>query len=176
MIVPFAVLTVRGVRDIGGYFDAGKPSRDAGHKAWAFVLLASLVGFVTLVPWRSVTKYYHYRGARGDVRELADRLGFDGGLVFVRSEVLGSPERTWATSSYASAFALNPPSLDRDAREAIYALDLGPESRERLCRYFDNRPVWVVAGPELTGDGFQVVAGPIHPGNLEACRNLGGNN
>ena len=48
---------------------------------WDFVLLVLLLG--VFVPWRSIDKYWHYRGMRADVRVLARARGFDDGLVLI---------------------------------------------------------------------------------------------
>ena len=163
MILPCAVLTIRGAQMFASRWaaaasrgeagTASAPVSDAGaSKVWAFVLLASLIGTANLLTWRSLDKYYHYRGMRADVRRLEPQFGR--GLVFVRGKVF---------PDYAAAFALNPAGLERDAKGSIFAQDLGPESRERLKAYYADRAVWVVAGPTETGGAFRIVEGPLPP-------------
>jgi hypothetical protein len=127
---------------------------------WAFVLLASLTGFVNVMPWRAIDKYKDYRDVRGDVRRLEAQHNFGRSLVFIRGE---KPSFPWSSSSFASAFSLNPPTFDQDTPQPIYVRDLGPESREALRKHYADRPAWIIASPELTGDGFRLVEGPLPP-------------
>lgn len=164
MILPCAVLTIRGAQVFADRWTAAAASRKgegaasssgdgaAPHRVWAFVLLASLIGTVNLVTWRSLDKYYHYRAMRADIRGLEPQFGRS--LVFVRGRLF---------PDYAAAFPFNPPSLGRDAQGPIFAHDLGPESRARLEAFYSDRPVWVVAGPTETSDGFRIIEGPLPP-------------
>lgn len=164
MILPCAVLTIRGAQEFAARWASAAASRReegvtsssvagaAASKVWAFVLLASLIGSVNLVTWRSLDKYYYYRGMRADIRGLQPQFGRS--LVFVRGRQF---------PDYAAAFPFNPPSLGRDAQGPIFAHDLGPESRARLEAYYADRPVWIVAGPSETGGAFRIVAGPLPP-------------
>jgi hypothetical protein len=160
MILPLTVLTVRGAQAVAegpGRENLGLDPRTVG----AFVLLASFSGLLNVIPWRSLDKYPNYRGVRAEVRRLQTEYRFGRSLVFVRAESGGE---------YASAFALNPPTLSADSAGPIYALDRGPESRARLIAFFADRPVWVMEGPSLTRGGFRVVAGPLSP---EQAQKLG---
>ena len=167
MILPCAVLTIRGAHRFASRWiscaknirtnetgaavvaaSATRASAGAG-KVWAFVALATLIGVVNMLTWRSLDKYYHYRGMRADLRALKPQFGR--GLVFVRGEVF---------PDYAAAFVENPPDLNREAYGAIFARDLGPESRARLQAYYTGRPVWIVAGPSETGAEYRIVEGP----------------
>jgi hypothetical protein len=65
---------------------------------------------------------------------------------------------------YAPAMALNAVPFERDTPGTVYALEAGPESRERLRSYYADRPVWVVAGGSVTGGKAKILAGPIAPG------------
>lgn len=158
MIVPLAALTVRGAMDFppkkadSAASDAAPP---ASGRVWAFVLLASALGTLNLIPWRAADKYYHYRGTRPDIRTLAQEYNFGRSLVLVR----GLP-----FEDYAPAMQLNPPRFDRDAPGTIYAFDAGPDSCVRLRTYYADRPVWIIAGKTVTGTKAQVNAGPIAPG------------
>lgn len=171
MIVPTTVLTVRGAQEFAARWsekqpgDAPKLRGGAGTRVWAFVVLASVVGLANLLPWRSVDKYKNYRGVRADVRWLEREHRFGKSLVFVRGQGVLPP---WATPVFSSAFALNPPTFERDAPGPIYARDLGPESRERVQRYYADRPVWILADPTLTGGEFRVLEGPLPPRHFGA--------
>jgi len=151
MILPAAVLTVRGARALIERLRASGLSSADSQRVWAFVALASLLGVVNLLPWRSLDKYHNYRGVRADIRWLEGKHHFGHSLVLVRG-----PE--WP--DYASAFPFNPATFNREAPGPIYARELGPTSTERLRNYYEDRPVWVLAGPTETGNGFQVVERP----------------
>lgn len=157
MILPLTVLTVRGAQFVADHLLELSGEHAITTRTWAFVGLATVLGLVTVIPWRSLDKYPNYRGMRGDVRRLARESHFGRSLVLVRGE--GGAE-------YESAFALNPPTISPDAPGPIYALDRGPASREVLFRFFPNRPVWIVAAPSVTGDEFRVVEGPLKPSQL----------
>jgi 4-amino-4-deoxy-L-arabinose transferase-like glycosyltransferase len=164
MILPCAVLTIRGAQEFASRWSAAMASREetgatswpsentGASRVWAFVALASLVGTLNLVTWRSVDKYYHYRGMRADVRALAAQFGRS--LVFVQGKQF---------PDYAASFVFNPPGFGRDVAGPIFARDLGAESRERLAAYYSDRPLWIVAGPSETGGAFRIVAGPLPP-------------
>jgi hypothetical protein len=166
MMLPCSVLTVRGAQVFaarwiscaknGGANEAKRTveapvtaSASAASRVWAFVVLASLLGTVNLLTWRSLDKYYRYRGMRADIREFERQFGRS--LVFVRGDLF---------PDYAAAFVENPPDLDRDAPGPIFARDLGPESRARLQAYYSGRPVWIVAGPSETGAEYRIVERP----------------
>jgi hypothetical protein len=122
---------------------------------WAFVLLASALGTLNVVPWRALDKYYHYRGVRPELRTLAEEKQFGRSLVIVCGKLW--PDMgpvAWLGSLH----------FERESEGTIYARDWGPESRERLRRTYANRPVWVVAGGSVTGEAARILAGPIAPG------------
>jgi hypothetical protein len=152
MILPVTVLTVRGAQGLAERLAANDVSRPASQRVWAFVVLASLLGLVNVIPWRSLDKYHHYRGMRPDIRRLERDYHFGQSLVLVRGP-------SWP--DYASAFSFNPPTFDRNAPGPIYARELGPESNDRLRNYYASRPLWIVDGPAQTGKGFAVVEGPL---------------
>lgn len=158
MLVPLTVLTLLGAQALAARWrEASGPGApaEAGTRVWAFVALATLLGSVNLLPWRSVDKYHNYRGVRSDLRALARERQFGHSLVLIRGS-------RWP--DYAAACALNPPRFERDVPGTIYALELGPESIERLRTYYSDRTTWVVAGPSKTSAGFQIVEGPVRPG------------
>jgi hypothetical protein len=150
MIVPLAVLTVRGAQLLARRLGEQGLSTSGSQRVWAFVALASLLGVINVLPWRSLDKYHNYRGVRADVRKLDDQYNFGRSLVLVRASA-------W---EYASAFALNPRTFDQSVSGPIYALDLGPESNQRLQRYYSDRPVWVIAKPKSKDAEFEVVTRP----------------
>ena len=170
MILPCTVLTIRGAQVFAsrwiscaenkahngpaqgdaGTADAAAANTSAASRVWAFILLATVIGTVNLLTWRSLDKYYHYRGMRADIRTLGPQFGH--GLVFVRGGVF---------PDYAAAFVENPPDLSREAKGPIFARDLGPESRARLQAYYARRQVWIVAGPEETGGEYRIIERPL---------------
>ena len=92
---------------------------------------------------------------RPDIRKLASEYKFRHSLVLIRGS-------RWP--DYAAAFSFNPPTFGREAKGPIYARDLGPEVTERLRSYYSDRPVWILAGPTETREGFRVINGPLRPG------------
>lgn len=139
IIVPLVALTVR-------FVNAAEAGRTRLGLAAAGLTLASVICFM---PWRALDKYYGYRGARPDIRRIAEREELGRVLVLVR----GSP------TDYAGAAAYNP--LDLSAAEPVYAWDRGLEVRRRLFEAYADRPVYLVDGPAVTGDGFRLIAGPL---------------
>lgn len=154
MIVPLAVLTLRGAQILQAQFVQKGISQRDSPRLWIALGLASLLGVANLLPWRSLDKYYRYRGMRSDVRTLQTQLHFGQSVVFIRGS-------DWP--DYASVAALNPPVLDPAEPETIYAQDLGVESDNRIRSYYPHRPAWIIAGPSVTGGGFQVLEGPLPP-------------
>ncbi|HXI19757.1 MAG TPA: glycosyltransferase family 39 protein, partial [Gemmatimonadales bacterium] len=146
-IVPLAGLTARGLQRL-----------EAGGATPARIPLAavalSLVALLTFVPWRALDKYRDYRGMRPGIRHLATTCGFGSSLVLVQGRRF---------PDYASAAAYNalPPFGDGP----IYAWDRSPEERDSLHEAFPDRPIWVVAGPTVTGAGYRVVAAPTRTSN-----------
>jgi len=142
---PLIALSVRGIsalNDVTG-------TRRAGT---VMAVMATAVALLTFVPWRATDKYFHFRGMRPDIRELARVHQFGRALVVVNGA--NHPD-------FASAAAYNP--LDWSAPVPIYAWNLAPGVVDELSSAFPDRPLWIVDGPSKTGGGFQVVAGPIPP-------------
>src|SRR5204862_369683 len=57
-------------------------ARKPGALGVASVL--TLLGLLLYVPWRAADKYYHYRGMRPDIREMARSGDFGTSVVFIR--------------------------------------------------------------------------------------------
>jgi 4-amino-4-deoxy-L-arabinose transferase-like glycosyltransferase len=161
-IVPFAVLVVRGGEWLAERFRSGSQQADA-TRVWLAVALASLLGTTNLLTWRSLDKYFHYRGGNGGIRALAASRHFGRSLVFIRGRMF---------PDYGLALTLNPVSLDASGTETIYARELDAASVARVRRYYADRPVWIVAGPTPAVPWFHVVAGPVQPG--EPLESAGG--
>ena len=158
MIVPAAALTARAVLTLG------EPMADSIRGPpllLAAVVLLVTTASVTFIPWRSATKYYRYAGMRPDVRSLARDHRFENGLVIVRGP---------AVPDYASAATYNP--LDLGANAPVYAWHRDRPTDGALVAAFPNRPVWLVDGPTVTGDGYLVRAGPL--AGADALRMLNG--
>ena len=157
LIVPLAVLTVRGAMEFAPRMNNATPATDAGGggRVWAFLLLASALGTLNVVPWRALDKYHHYRGVRPELRTLAEEKQFGRSLVIVCGKL-------WPDMGPVAW--LSPLRFEHDSKGTIYSLDAGPESRERLRSYFADRPVWVVAGGGVSEEAAKILAGPIAPG------------
>ena len=155
MIVPFAVLTMRGAQEFRARWNSIASHPGEGNRVWLFLALASLLALFNVVPWRSLDKYHYYRGMRPDFRELARQHDFGRSLVFVRGRL---------RPDFMMAYPFNPPVYDREVPGTIYAHERDAESVARLRGYYSDRPVWVVAGPTITGAVPEVVAGPVAPG------------
>ncbi|HEU4630947.1 MAG TPA: hypothetical protein VFS08_14450 [Gemmatimonadaceae bacterium] len=149
IIVPGIALAARGIETLeaSAAREPG-PHRDARVTLGAAVLCAMAV--IAFVPWRAVDKYHHYRGMEPGVERLAREHRFGRSLVLVRGN---------RHPDYASAATYNP--LDLHAPQPVYAWDRDPATRAEVLRAYADRPVWIVAGPTVTGHGFQVVAGPL---------------
>lgn len=159
MIVPLALLTVRGAQWLAEVHLPGH-GRFLMEKVWLFVALATLAGFVNIMPWRALDKFRGYRGVSGQVRRLDAQYHFGKSLVFLRGEL---PELPWRSSIFTSGFALNPLTYERSEPGTIYVRDLGEASRERLRAYYYDRSSWIVVDPTVTGKQFQLLEGPIRP-------------
>jgi hypothetical protein len=151
VMVPVTVLTLRGAQAVAGRLGMYITPELAQQRVFGLVAIASLLALVNVLPWRSLDKYHNYRGIRPDVRALQSENDFGRSLVLVRGP-------SWP--DYASAATFNPPTYDRDAAGTIYARDLDQQSRERLRRYYADRPVWVLAGPSETGNEFLILEKP----------------
>ncbi len=145
MLVPCVVFTVRGLEWLCGALASGARTR--------LMTAAGALGLMALVnyfPWRAADKYHHYLRMRPDVRELSRKYNFGRSLVLIQGE---------RHPDYASAAVYNP--LDLTAAAPIYAWDRSAEVRRRVVEVYQDRPVWILEGPTLTGNGFRLRAGPL---------------
>jgi hypothetical protein len=160
IIVPCAALVARALVELGdrvGTSTADRGENHDGSSTSAFeprVLLASgaliIAMFLAFLPWRAAGKYYHYRGMRPDIRRLARDHDFGRSLVLVSGR---------RHPDYASAVVYNP--VDSGGAQPVYAWDASPEIRSKVIDAYRDRPVWFVAGPSITGRGYEVTAGPL---------------
>lgn len=159
LLIPFAVLTVRGAQMTASVLSDRCAIGSPGARIGVLLLAATVAAAVTMLPWRAVTKHYRYRGITGEVRVLAEANGFGRALVFVRAT---------DRADYQSAFNLNPRTLD--GPEAVYAIDAGPEHRAAVVNGLPDRPVWVIGRRESSSPGgaapFVVLSGPLAPGTV----------
>lgn len=151
-LVPLIVLTVRGIQLVQQRLIELGAVKLTASRVTAFVVAASLIAFINVIPWRSLGKYYRYRGMSAEIERLAHTHKFGRSLVFIQAR-----ER----EDYASAFIFNPPTLE--APGTIYALDAGAAHREAVQRRFPDRPVWFVGRPPEDKGPLQVLAGPLPP-------------
>jgi hypothetical protein len=152
LIVPACALAARGLTGLAERL-ASAGVRDARPRMTAAALLLVGLNLVGFIPWRAADKYYHYRGMRADIRRLAVARQFGQSLVLIKGK---------RHPDYASAAAYNPVTLSGSG--PIYAWDRNTDVRRAVVSAFPDRPVWIVAGPSLTNDGYQVIAGPLPPG------------
>lgn len=148
MIVPLVALTARGIESAGS-FEAGHQTQFpvAAARSLALAAILCVMSVVTFVPWRAVDKYYHYRGMRPDVREIAKNLSLRNSLVLVEGN---------RHPDFASAAAYEPPGFEAGA--PVYAWARTPEIATQVISAFPGRDVWILEGPSLTGAGYRVVA------------------
>ncbi len=156
-LVPCLVLAARGIQFVAQFLTGKLESTAAdwaaplaGARVALGVGVLCLAAWIAYVPWRAIDKYYHFRGMRPDVRELAATNDFGSSLVLIQGKRF---------PDYASAAVYNP--LDLTAAEPVYAWDRNPEVRRRLLEAYSERPVWIVAGPSLTHAGYRIVRGPV---------------
>jgi hypothetical protein len=146
-LIPLAVLTARGIQEL-----QARRTRSAGALAsrsvLAFIFVSSAVAMVNFVPWRSLGKYYQYRGMSAHVGELAESCDFGQSLVYIDDT---------NRDDYPPAFIFNPPSLD--APGPIYVRNLGEASVRRVAAAFPGRSLWFVSGSPLRNEPFRVEAG-----------------
>lgn len=153
MLVPMAVLTVRGLETvIHGLASRGSTDLLAA-RAGIFVALACASAMLTVVPWRAAVKYDRYRGIARDFQNIVELHGIENSLIFVRS-----PRR----SDYQAAFTFNPPTLDYGGN--VFARDAGARNANAVLAHFPGRPVWVVGRESETDSTIDVIAGPLPPG------------
>jgi Dolichyl-phosphate-mannose-protein mannosyltransferase len=161
MIVPCAVLTVRGIQHLEGVF--GSEPSGSGQKSVRVTVAVLALCALTLVnyfPWRAVDKYRHYLRMRPDVRYLAKEFDFGRSLILIRGN---------EHPDYVSAFAYN--QLDLQADAPVYAWDRSPAITAQVLRTYSDRPVWIINGPSITQRGYEIVSGPLPAASLLASEN-----
>jgi hypothetical protein len=156
ILIPCILLVARGARLLPESLIPASdvPNNEDRSAAQTRILLAGALlatgALLTFFPWRSVDKYYHYRGMRPDVRTLAAQTPFGKSLVLIRGA---------RHPDYASAAIYNP--LDLRADVPIYAWDRDAATRAQVLAAYSDRKVWIVDGPTVTGAGFRIVRGPL---------------
>lgn len=151
VLVPCLALTARGIQLLERKLASGaSPSSNRATLVMLAVLLLCGSALINYFPWRAIDKYHNYLGLRPDIRYLAKTYSFGKSLVLVEGD---------SRPDYASAAIYNP--LDLQADAPVYAWDENPEVRSQLLKAYADRPIWVVAGPSVTGAGFKVLEGPI---------------
>jgi len=151
VILPCVVLTIRGAQALSSKTqEAGMPP-GAPSRVWALVALAAAAGMATLLPWRGLDKYWHYRGTSAAVRRLATQQGFGRSLVIIN----GLPWPEYACASY-----LNPAVLSPDYEGPVFALPSGTESLQRVLAAFPERPVHILHPAPETPGTFQIARQP----------------
>jgi hypothetical protein len=147
VLAPVAGLTVRAAVSFARGMQTAALPPGAPSRVWATVALASLAGLVTHLTWRSLDKYWHYRGTSGAIRGLAAEHSFGRSLVIVNG--LPWPE-------YASASYLNPAVLLAEYDGPIFVLPRDAQSLERVLAAFPDRPIKILhPSPNIPG-GFEL--------------------
>lgn len=149
MLLPLAVLTARGLCALDAALPGSRPATSGGGASIAALTFA-VMALVTFFPWRAIDKYHDYLGMAPGIRRLARDGRFGRDLVLVRGET---------SRDYPSAAVYNPIDLAGDG--PVFARDRGSALRSRLLARYQDRRVWIVDGPSLTGRGFEIVRGPI---------------
>lgn len=149
IIVPCVLLASRALRSLDGH----GPHAPRGRAVAAAVLL-SVSAMAVYVPWRASDKYRHYRSVRPDLVAMRNDERYRNALVLVS----GRRHPDWATAAYANEIPLG------GSAAPVFAWDLDAETRRALLAAYPTRTVWLVRGPTETGRGFEIVRGPIAPG------------
>lgn len=156
MLIPLAVLTVKGMEVVTERLAAKHADRAvvAGRTA-AWVALATVSAFITVMPWRSTVKYHRYRDIGAEFQTVAEQRGIHHALVFVRSA---------RRSDYQAAFNFN--TVPFDSGDNVFVRDVGTEHAEPVIRVFPDRTVWVVGRDSEAAKTIHVIAGPLPAGSL----------
>lgn len=148
ILVPCLVLTTRGLEFLAGV------AEQAGHGSGVRVMAgaAALVGasLFAFLPWRAVDKYHHYRGMQPGPRALAAAPGMENAVLLIQGR---------RHPDFASAVVYNP--IDLRERAPVFAWDQGLAVRAGLAAAYPDRSFWIVAGPTVTGRGYEILAGPL---------------
>lgn len=150
IVVPCLVLVARAP---GALFGRATPS---AARATVAMLALSASAMLTWMPWRAVDKYHGYRFMSGDMRAFAASHHWGRALVLVRGR---------RHPDYHMASLENPLDL-ADTSRTVYAWDRSADVRRAAVAAYPDRPVYIIDGPTVTGDGFRIAAGPLPPGSL----------
>ena len=150
MIIPLVALSARGAEVLQETLNQDESQGDC--RIWIAIGCLSLSALINFVPWRSIDKYFHYRGMRADIRKVAKTHNFQSDLILIRGE--GHPD-------FTSAAVYN--SSDFDDPTPLYAWERNPEVRRQVIAAYPRSKVWILNGPSKTGAGYEVVAGPLTP-------------
>ncbi len=149
MIIPLVVLTIRGIQVLANKLDPDAQSF-LFERILTGVFILCILSMITFFPWRSVDKYYHYLNMQPGIRNLIEDNQFGSDLIFIRGDIF---------PDYASAALYNP--IDFSSNAPIFAFDVDPETTMRVIDAFSDRQVWWINGPTITGEGYEILAGPI---------------
>lgn len=154
MIVPLVVLTLRGAQILSEKISAG--NSEFNSRIVLVIILLCALSLVNYFPWRAADKYFRYLGMQPGIERLARANNFGKSLVIIRGANHPDYQSAWIYSSF-----------DPEESAPIYAFDVSPEVYQRLTQTYSDRPIWVVNGPTLTGDGsYQVSAAPLQGGQM----------
>lgn len=153
-IIPLVALTVRGLEFLSLTFEAGGKKQFNSRLVFAAGVL-SLMSLVNYLPWRALDKYHNYLGIRPDIAAFAKSADLKNSLILIRGAE--SPD-------YQAAWIHNP--LDFQADAPVFARDKNAEIRKKLLEKYAARKVWILNGPTVTGNGYEVVEKAIDAAEL----------
>lgn len=151
LIIPLIAATVRSIENLEQR-DESDPakSNDFDPRFLLAAVILSLAAVMVFIPWRAVDKYFRYLEIRPGIASLAEEHNFGKSLVLIRGNE--SPD-------YQAAWTQNP--LNFEGESPIFAHDKEKQISEKLVAAYEDRMIWIVEGPSLTGEGFRVVSGPL---------------
>ncbi|RMF58463.1 MAG: hypothetical protein D6748_08570, partial [Calditrichaeota bacterium] len=150
IIIPCVILTARGLTTLTNLINRDSPEDYSLSPTLLPILSLALLTLFIYIPWRSIDKYYHFRGMRPDIKRFIHNDQFNNSIVLIQ----GPPH-----PDYVSAAIYNP--FDFFSSKPIFARDINSIVRNRLFSVYQDRKFWLVEGPSITGNGYKVIKGPM---------------
>ena len=144
-IIPLIYLSVRGIQRLEERVEPGQRVR-----VILAVVLLCVLSVLNYLPWRALDKYYHYLDMKPDLASLSKEYLFNNGLILIQGQ---------SHPDYAGAWVWNP--IEFRENLPVYAYDENLVLHDQLLNTYQGRMIWIVKGPTLTGDTYQVIAGPL---------------
>ena len=144
-IIPLIYLSVRGIQRLEERVEPGQRVR-----VILAVVLLCILSVLNYLPWRALDKYYHYLDMKPDLASLSKEYLFNNGLILIQGQ---------SHPDYAGAWVWNP--IEFRENLPVFAYDENLVLYDQLLNTYQGRMIWIVKGPTLTGDTYQVIAGPL---------------